>query len=986
MVAAAQGLCAGAAHAQPAQPVPQTPEQVIIVTGTRIQQPGLVSTSPVETVRPRDITLTGVANVEQTLNRFPQIAPSFSNTSNNPGSGGATLDLRGLGSVRTLVLVNGRRWIASDAGEVPEVDVNTIPAALIERVDIVTGGASAVYGSDAVTGVINFILKDDLDGLHLDARQSISSRGDSRTSSADLSFGASFLGGRGSLIVSAGWLDQEPSTQAQRDYTRFALSEACVVPGTRDRFGASTAAANPDGVCDGPGEMLGYVAGASPLIPGSRLQAGGSPILLPGTGGLLRTLGNVRFTPDGSILPFTPADRFNFAPENFLQVGLERYSGNLLASIEITSAFEPYAELSFVHTLSPQQIASTPGFLPAPVLNIDNPFFSAETQRALDISFGIDRAGNPGFLRSGPIFRPNPAYLGDADGLVTVPGILFVRLTGLSPRQRRNKRDAYRGLLGLRGALGPTWDYDLFYSRSRVDHDTELANSASAARLRQAILARRDPATGQIVCIDPSGGCAPANIFGVGNLGPEGAAFIETDPSEKTVVEEEVAEASLTGEAVQLPAGPLGLAVGASWRRTSYRFDPDPSLATGDDLGFMPGVAAAGETEVRELFAEARVPILRDKRLAHELSAELGLRYSDYDTVGGVWTWKALASWAPVREVRLRGGFQRAVRAPNVRELFEAPTSATGGDIDPCDAGLIADTAFAAACVRNGAPPGFVSTAAPTVRSRGTPTLKAETARTLTAGLVATPLPGVTLTADYYEIKIDDAIGTFGGGPAFTVFGCIAGGADPADPLCRAYVRAANGNILSYDLPTANLPRLSARGVDWQLSVNRPLLGGRVDIGLSGTRLFSLTSKFNENAPALECAGFFGALCGITISGTASPKWKLYNRLSYSFGPRTLTLRHRYIDGTTDGRFAVRSAFGLPAPTGLVPAEGRRLESVHYFDLAASFAIGRRFDLTVGVDNLTDPRPPVLSSGFFLSNNTDLIGRRFFATLSARLF
>jgi outer membrane receptor protein involved in Fe transport len=732
--------------------------------------------------------------------------------------------------------------------------------------------------------------------------------------------------------------------------------------------------------------VLGYVAGASPVIPGSRLQLGGGPLLLPGNGGLLRPLGNVRFTPDGSIVPFTPADRFNFAPENFLQVGLKRYSGNLIGSVELTPAFKPYVELSFVHTLSPQQLASTPGVLPAPVLNIDNPFFSAETQRALDVSFGVDREGDRGFLLSGNGFRPNPAFGGDADGLVTVPGVLFVRLTGLSPRQRRNKRDAYRGLVGARGALGANWDYDLFYSRSRVDHDAALVNSASAARLRQAILARRDPAGGGIVCIDPSGGCAPANIFGVGNLGAEGAAFIGTDPLEKTLVEEEVAEAALTGQAVELAAGPLGVALGASWRRTFYRFEPDPSLGTGDDLGFSPGVAAAGETEVRELFAEARVPILKGRPLVHELSAELGLRYSNYDTVGGVWTWKALASWAPIRQLRLRGGLQRAVRAPNVRELFEAPTSAISGDVDPCDAGLITDAAFAAACLRNGAPPGFVSTAVPTVRSRGTPTLRAETARALTVGAVSTPLPGLTLAADYYYIRIDGAIGTFGGGPAFTVFGCIAGGADPADPLCRAYARAPGGNILFYDLPTANLPRLSARGIDWQLRLNRPLLGGRIDIGLSGTRLFSLASRFNENAPALECAGFFGALCGITIAGTATPKWKLYNRLSYSFGASTLTLHHRYIDGTTDGRFAVRKAFGLPPPTALVPAEGVRQESVHYFDLAASFAIGRRFDLTVGVDNLTDPRPPVLSSGFLVPSNTDLVGRRFFATLAARLF
>jgi outer membrane cobalamin receptor len=179
------------------QPAEQSAETTtIVVTGTRIQTPNRKSASPIQTVRSEDFLLTGVPNVEQTLNQLPQLVPSFTNTSNNPGTGAATLDLRGLGSVRTLPLVNGRRWIANDAGEIPEVDVNTIPAALIDRVDIVTGGASAVYGSDAVTGVINFILKKKLDGLHLEARQNLTERGDASVSSADLTFGTGFGGGR----------------------------------------------------------------------------------------------------------------------------------------------------------------------------------------------------------------------------------------------------------------------------------------------------------------------------------------------------------------------------------------------------------------------------------------------------------------------------------------------------------------------------------------------------------------------------------------------------------------------------------------------------------------------------------------------------------------------------------------------------------------------------------------------------------------------
>ena len=252
-------LASSSAFAQAASDEP-VEQATIVVTGSRIARPDLASASPTQSVDPEAFVLTGVANVEQTLNQFPQLVASFTNTSNNPGTGAATLSLRGLGSVRTLILVNGRRWIASDAGAVPEVDVNTIPAALIERVDIVTGGASAAYGSDAVTGVINFVLKDKLDGLHLDARQSLSERGDARVSSADLSFGTGFAGDRGHLLVSGGWLDQDPVTQADRKFTIRSLSDGCAVPGTRTEFGDSTPVIDP--LC-APPNALALIAGGS---------------------------------------------------------------------------------------------------------------------------------------------------------------------------------------------------------------------------------------------------------------------------------------------------------------------------------------------------------------------------------------------------------------------------------------------------------------------------------------------------------------------------------------------------------------------------------------------------------------------------------------------------------------------------------------------------------------------------------------------------
>ena len=436
------------AAAQPLDPPrPSDLGALITVTGTRIPRPSLDSASPTQSVDREEFVLTGVANVEQTLNQLPQLVPGFTNTSNNPGTGAATLDLRGLGSVRTLILVNGRRWIASDAGEVPEVDVNTIPAALIERVDIVTGGGSAVYGSDAVTGVINFILNDDLDGLHLDARQSITARGDGRVSSADLSFGTKFLGRRGSLVASVGWLDQDSVTYDARRLSTRALTNGCAVPGTRSPFGDSTPVDDPD--CAAPNEIA-LIAGGSTAIPGS-LISNSAFFPVPGSAALVRNRDGLSFDPDRTPRPFSLAtDRYNFAPSNYLQIGFRRLSANALASLEILHAFRPYAELAYIETRSPQQFAPVPAFLGigfgrSPVrINLDNPFLTAEAARVLDISHGIDAQGDRGVVGSPATgFSVNPAFGGDADGIVEPFALEFAPGPRSAPDRQPTRGDPW---------------------------------------------------------------------------------------------------------------------------------------------------------------------------------------------------------------------------------------------------------------------------------------------------------------------------------------------------------------------------------------------------------------------------------------------------------------------------------------------------------------------------------------------------------------
>ena len=965
----------------------------IVITGTRIQTPNRTSASPVQSVAKQDFTITGVANVEQTLNLLPQLAPSFTTTSNNPGTGAATLDLRGLGSVRTLILVNGRRWIADDAGKIPEVDVNTIPAALIERVDIVTGGASAVYGSDAVTGVINFVLKSKVQGIHLEARQNITEMKDGSVSSVDLTAGTSFLRGKGNVMISAGWLRQEPVLRNDRAFARFNFSNACVVKGTADKYGSSLAADVDE--CSGDDVEWGLIHLGSSVIPEGRIF-GPMSVPVPG-GGLARLM--TRFAPGGSIVRyFGPTDSYNFAPENYLQVPLRRKSANLLGSIAISNHFEPYTELSFVRTRSPQQLASGTVFIgsgsdsiDALTVNLDSPFLSAQGRQVLDINFGVDSAGNAGILRtpSGPIV--NPAYGGDADGIVHVEGRPFVsRLTGLGPRRVDNDRKAYRALLGMRGALFSDWRYDAFYSRSHVSHDTHYFNTASERRLQQAMLARIDTTTGQAVCIDPTGGCVPVNIFGQQDVSDAAAEFLRINPVERTRVDEQVAEASVNGSLVELPAGPVKTALGASWRKTSYIFRPDRSFEDGDSIGFLASTAAAGSTDVFEVFGETLIPLLAGKPFADELNAELGARYSRYDSVGGVVTWKAMANWSPERRLRVRAGVQHAVRAPNARELFEEASANADFTLDPCAPGdgLVLTPEAAAACERNGGGglPNDLYEAI--VHRSGSTDLKAETARTLTVGAVMRPFDWLDATVDYYDINIRDAIGPFGGGGGFIIAGCILGGADPADPLCQAYRRGPDGFVSDVFVPTANLARLRTRGIDWQLNARLPLLSGRLALSLSGTRLLASDVEVNRNLPKIHCAGSFGFPCGNTIQGTATPRWKLFNQAGWTIGPVTWTVRHRYFSATNDGIYALNKTLNQPPPTN-IPAIARTLADRHYFDAAVAFAVGERFRLTFGVNNLANKLPSLVGDQQVQDNTDpslyDVLGRRFFATLTARV-
>ncbi|MGH6707153.1 MAG: TonB-dependent receptor domain-containing protein, partial [Sphingomicrobium sp.] len=833
----------------------------------------------------------------------------------------------------------------------------------------------------------------------LEARQNLTERGDASVSSADLTFGTGFGGGRGDLLASVGWLDQKPTFQASRDFTSFTAADGCVIAGSQDEFGIGTGTGSL--TCDAANEEWGLIRFGSGIIPQSRFSgAGPGGALFPtGVGGALTRLNPIRFAPGGDIVRFfAPTDSYNFAPINYLQVPLERYSANLIASYEFTPAFEPFVELSYIRTRSPQQLAPAPAFIgsggdsvfPARI-NLDNPFLSPQARQSLEITYGRDSAGRRGFLGNVATgFTINPAFTGDADGFVS-PGFISSRLEGLGPRVVENKREAWRGLIGLRGAIAEGWSYEAYYSRSSVTHDAAFFNSASAKRFQQAMLARRD-SSGNIVCIDPSDGCVPINVFGEQDISAAAADFLMIDPFESTKVKEQVAELAAKGDLAELPAGTLKAVLGAGWRRTSYARAPDDSFEEGDTIGFFKSIGASGSTRAFEFFGEALIPILKERKFAEDLSAELGLRYSDYDTVGGVWTWKVMGNWSPIHAIRFRAGLQQAIRAPNVREVFEETVTNLGFAVDPCAPinELVLDDELLAACARNGAVDLELDFYDTLVTTGGSTNLKAETARTTTVGIVVNPISRLSATIDYYDINIRDAIGVFGGGDGSfgAVAGCIYGGADPADPLCQAFTRGETGFVTELVIPNANLARLRTRGIDWQLSYGFPLLSGQMQLNLSGTRIITSEIQTNSNLDPIKCAGFFGNPCGRTIQGTANPRWKLFNRASWQIGPATFSLRHRFFSATRDARYSAFETLRQPEPD-FIPVNAAKSPSRHYYDAAAAFDIAKRFQLTIGVNNLFDTKPSLVGNQQVQANTDpslyDVLGRRFFATVRAKL-
>ncbi len=963
-------------------------ESFIVVTGSRIQQRNVETAAPVAVVAAEEFKLSGTVNVENVLNALPQVIPGTTAFSNNPGNGAATLNLRGLGSTRTLVLVNGRRWVSFDTNQV--VDLNTIPQFLIESVDVVTGGASAVYGSDALAGVVNFRLKK-VEGLEMGGQYGITERGDGARYQMYGAIGTSFDDGRGSATVYGEYFNRKSIFQGDRGFSEFALGGESF-DDVLQQFGSSTM---PELRMNGSPRVA--------IVPNARDFAVAPQDYLPLASGLV--IDDAIFDTQGVGRP-RRGDTYNYAPVNYLQIPQERYLLGGYADYEFSDGHKAYTEVTYVNNRVATELAATPvtGTFNVNIAAVSQ-FLSPAIIAELNTLDARETAANAARIANGlsPI-------AGAAPGVVSLGLQRRVEETG--SRNSLDERNAFRVLAGVTGKITDNLNYDAYYSYAR----TRNANVQSGNISRSAFQAGLD------------GTGTPINIFGPNSLTPEMVDQISIQAQNGDISTVEVAAGTVSGFLGDLGwgGGEIGFAVGAEYRRVAAQFIPDTALSSGDVIGFNAGDATQGAYNVKEIFAEVNVPIFETDG-GQRLEVTGAARYSDYslDRVGSVWTYAGGAEFTVTDGVMLRGQYQRAVRAPNVAELFGGQAIGFPGTVDPCgNADFIADNAGARdICIATGVPAANVGNASVVQLNAqipalfgGNPNLGEETGTSWTVGAVFQPnfVPGLTITADYFNIEVEDFITVAGGSLQGLMNLCYSGG-DANSVLCDPFrgIRNADGAI-DVDAPPLvsgiNAAKQVVSGVDLQVFYNTSLPfslltdsgESRFDLNFNGT-----WTEANDFTPVVgrpdvdECAGRFGGNCGQPI---ASFKWA--SRFSWVDGPLTLSVQWTHLSGVDDADDAVDYNGTVQDPDS--PNFGRpyngieRIGAYDLFDLSLSFEASENVTFSMGVNNIFDTLPGTPQfNGIEVSNrpnslllgdnqeqaNTypsiyDVLGRDFFASIA----
>ena len=1001
------------------QPETQEGGQSIQVTGTRIRRPNLESNVPITSVGIEELTDTGDVSLGDQLNDLPSLRSTFStgNSGRFIGTAGLSLlDLRGLGTARTLVLVNNRRHVTGSVGS-RDVDVNTIPIDLVERVDIVTGGNSAIYGSDAIAGVVNFVLRRDFDGIRARGQMGISERGDANRHFVSLTAGRNFAADRGNIAIALEYAKQDPLYFVDRNEITGAYSGRCQY--NLAEITTDDGADNDDGIPDN--ERFCGVRNAN-VYDSGQITTVGSCATLTGAAFAARCLPSglprlFYFDPQGNLVedPIIGTDFRQFGSGNSttangsslrntgqLAAGVERYNANLLAHFDVTEAFRPFFEAKFarVNTIQEGQPSFATGFLSSffggnlsDNLRCDNAFITPQARAQLQ-AIGrciVDAAGNPVPRAGVNIFD----FAGDNTGPIEILPINRFNVD-FGGRGEIGERDTYRIVAGFEGDFNEDWHYEVSLNYGRVRTRLQSLNNLLTREFLDATNAAVGPG-GTPVCrinvdADPNNNdpnCVPLNLFGLGAPSPAALNYVNITSTRRQRASQLQGLAFVSGDSSQLfelPGGPVGFALGVEYRRDTAFSKWSPEVEAGDT--FLNAIQEFNPPadEVYEAFGEIRLPILRDLPFAQELTIEAAGRVSHYEagSTGTVYAYNVGGTWAPVRDIRFRANYSTSVRAPTLGDLFSPQSQNFAFIADPCDI-LNRNNPTRpnrdANCTAAGIPPGFVNTPARTSSTSflqgGNEFLTEEEGKSLTIGAVVQPrwVPGLSITVDYYDISIDALIATL---TAQTIINqCYDDPNGINNAFCAIVFRNPDGTFAQ---PTAtiagpvNFARFDARGIDFEVSYRRTFGNGhRLNLRGVATRVLENTAYLDPTDPT------FGNRFRSEIG---DPSWAANLNVNYTFDRYEFTYNLNYVGRQINAGLAYETLFPFqdrPATNpDSIPANERWTPDVFYHNIRLGFRVNEDFTFYGGVDNIGDRLPPFGQLGTAGGEPWETFGRRFY--------
>ncbi|MFC0444293.1 TonB-dependent receptor domain-containing protein [Pseudidiomarina halophila] len=923
-----------AAQAQADEEQAEEAQERITVTGSRIKRTDYESSSPVQITSSEEIKASGFTRIEDLMNSLPQVEAAQTSFIANGASGVATLDLRGIGVNRTLVLMNGRRLQPGGVySQAP--DVNQIPAALVERVEVLTGGGSATYGADAVAGVVNFVMKDDFEGVEInvgasgyqhnnnneyiqglmDQRNFDYPNGGSgiegKSYNIDLTMGGTFAGGKGHATAYATWRQINEMRQETRDYSSCALNSAGTACG-----GSSTAPL--------PNTFF------APIVNGEYdldQEVWWS------------------LNQDGSFSPYDGSNVYNYAPVNHFMRPDTRYTMGAFVNYEVSDVFRPYMEISYMHDRTAAQIAESGTFYAFQArLDVDSPLFSdAQRQQFYD--------------QFGPDVEQVGAYIGKRN----VEG---------GPRMNNLEHSAYRIVAGSEGYLSANWSYDLSFQYGSTSSSTAYVNDFYIPYVGQALGAEGYDSCGE--------GCTPYQVFTPGGVTGEAADQLGGVAIMTGVTSQRIVNGYLTGELdATFPTSdlPTAAVIGFESREIDFERIADTIYQEGALAGQGgPTNSLAGGYTVKEIFSELSVPLAEGRPGIESMTLDLGLRFSDYSTSGKETTYKVALDYNITSDWKLRASYNRAVRAPNVAELFSATSVGLWQGTDPC-AGANPEYTQAQ-CANTGVSASQYGNVDANPASQynglfgGNVNLDPEVADTYTVGIVANPTDNLNFTLDYWAIDIADVIGTVGA--QNTLDQCaLTGQAQYCDNVVRApsgsLWRGSNGYVIATNV---NVGEETYRGVDLNANyIMEDVMGGTVTARMNGSYYLE---KYADST-GQDCAGLVNSVC------FPQPDWRHSLTVTYS--------SDSFWTAQAKWRYFGEVGYDEDVDQLLIADGGIKAQS--YLDIVTTFDLNENTSLLFGVNNILDKEPPLVGGAIATNANTiagfyDTLGRYIHANVTFR--